>query len=207
MSKYLIGFCLLAGLSFGHTAEPAGPPPSEVDPGIAAALEKDGIRIKDGDKVVMELWFRTTKPTGPASTDASVTLKQVPQGSLMGVLRFPARGADRRGQTIKPGVYTLRLSFFPPNGDHQGVAPQRDFLLLSPAATDKDLKATPAFDALVEMSRKASGTPHPAVLSTWKVEEKDFKPGVAQEGDTDWVLQTKIGDTPIAVIVAGVFNH
>jgi hypothetical protein len=57
------------------------------------------------------------------------------------------------------------------------------------------------------MSRKASGTPHPAVLSIWKVEEKDFKPGVAQEGDTDWVLQTKIGDTPVAVIVAGVFNH
>ena len=60
---------------------------------------------------------------------------------MLGVARFPAKYKDRRGQTIKPGVYTMRYGLFPVNGDHQGVAPQRDFLIPSPAALDDDLKA------------------------------------------------------------------
>jgi len=60
---------------------------------------------------------------------------------------------------------------------------------------------------MVEMSRKASGTPHPAVLGVWKVEPANFKPGIAQEGEGDTVLQTKIGDLPAAVIVAGTATH
>ena len=55
------------------------------------------------------------------------------------MIRLPERGADRRGQTIKPGVYTLRYGNYPQNGDHQGVEPQRDFLVLSPVAEDKDV--------------------------------------------------------------------
>jgi hypothetical protein len=99
-------------------------------------------------------------------------------------------------------VYTLRYGIMPVNGDHQGAAPQRDFLLLTPAAADQDLSSTPNFDALVAMSRKASGTPHPAVLSFWKADTD--APGFTKQGDADWVLQTKLGDTPIAVILVGV---
>ena len=28
--------------------------------------------------------------------------------------------------------------------------------------------------------------------------------GLTKQGDSDWVLQTKLGDIPVAVIVAGV---
>ena len=130
-----------------------------------------------------------------------MTLPNMPMGALLGVIRFDGHGSDRRGQTIQPGVYTLRYGIMPMNGNHQGAAPQRDFLLLTPAAEDRDLNAAPNFDALVAMSRKASGTPHPAVLSFWKADADS--PGFSQQGDTDWVLQSKVGDTPIAVIVAG----
>ena len=65
--------------------------------------------------------------------------------SLLGVVRYPERFRDRRGQTIKPGVYTMRYSFYPMNGNHQGVALQRDFAILSPAASDTDAAAKPAF--------------------------------------------------------------
>ena len=123
---------------------------------------------------------------------------------MLGVIRFDAQGQDRRGQTIKPGVYTLRYGLIPINGDHQGAAPQRDFLVLSPAANDKDLNSTPAFDALMDMSRKASGTPHPAVMSFWKADAGAS--GLSKQGESDWVLQTKMGDTPVAVIVAGVVS-
>jgi hypothetical protein len=207
MKRFALAFVTTALLAFAHTAESAGPLPAGVDPAIAAVLQKEGVRIKDGNKTVMELWFVNAAPSGSATTETNVSMTTVPHGSLMGVLRFPERGADRRGQTIKPGVYTLRLSYFPPDGNHQGVSEQRDFLVLSPASDDKDPKATPNYETLVAASTKASGTAHPAVLSAWKVDPASFKAGVAQEGEHDWVLQHKVGELPIAVIVAGVFAH
>lgn len=184
-----------------YKSEPAGPPPSDVAPSIAGALEKNGTRITNNGKAYCEIWFRTSKPSGANnSSEEAVTLPNIPQGALLAVIRFDGNGSDRRGQTIKPGVYTLRYSLMPVNGDHQGAAPQRDFMLMVPAADDKDLNAAPNFDTLVNMSKKASGTPHPAVISLWKADES--KPGFSQQGD-DWVLQTKLGDTPIAVILVG----
>jgi hypothetical protein len=117
-------------------------------------------------------------------------------------LRFPAQGADRRGQVIKAGVYTLRYSDFPVDGAHQGVAPQRDFALLTPLAADPDPNAAPAFEALVKISRGASGTSHPAVLSLETPADAKF-PAMTKEGDHDWVLNVKVGELPLAIIVAG----
>jgi hypothetical protein len=115
-------------------------------------------------------------------------------------MHFPARWSDRRGQTIKAGLYTMRYSMYPINGDHQGAAPQRDFFVLTPIAEDKDLASTPNFDTLMNMSRKASGTPHPAVFSVWKAEPS--KPGLSQEGE-DWMIELKLGDLPVAIILVG----
>ncbi len=192
-------FCPLA--IFAQKAEPAGAPPAEVAPAIAQVLQKSGTKITNSGATYCEIWFRTDKPSGPKSTEENITLS-LPQGALLGVIRFAGNSADRRGQTIKAGVYTLRYGIMPVNGDHQGAAPQRDFLLMTPAADDKDLNSTPNFEALVAMSRKASGTPHPAVLSFWKADAD--KPGFSKQGESDWVLQTKFDDTPIAIILIGV---
>jgi hypothetical protein len=163
-------------------------------------LAKDGAKIMSGGNVFCEIWFRaTTPPAGKVEESATLAIVH---GALLGVIRFPGAGSDRRGQPVKPGIYTLRYSTYPVNGDHQGVAPQRDFLVLSPIAIDTDLNATPGFEPLMDLSRKASGTPHPAVLGLWKAEPVS-SPSLKKEGDTDWVLQTKIGDTPVAVIVIG----
>jgi hypothetical protein len=209
MTRIALSFLLSASFVFAAvTAEPAGAPPSELDPTIAAALQKEGVRIKDGAKTLMEVWFRNSAPvSGPNEAGDNISFSDVAHGALLAVVRYPEKGADRRGQSMKPGLYTARLSFFPPDGNHQGVSPQRDFLLLSLAAEDKDLKATPDYKALTEMSMKATGTPHPAVLSVWKVDPATFKPGIEAEGEHDMVLQHKIGDMPVALIVAGVFNH
>lgn len=178
------------------TAVPAG-----LDPAIAKMLNADGHRVLDAaGKPIVEIWLRSTAPTGPKSAEDAVSLPNLVHGALVGVMNFPARWNDRRGQTIKPGLYTMRYSMYPINGDHQGAAPQRDFFVLTPVAEDKDPMATPNFDTLMNMSRKASGTPHPAVFSVWKAEP--FKPGLAAEGE-DWALQTKLGDIAIAIILVG----
>ena len=97
----------------------------------------------------------------------------------------------------------MRYSLYPPDGNHQGVAPQRDFLLMIPAADDKDLNATPSYDDVIAMSKKTTGM-HPAVLSLWK-NEAGHEPGLVKEGDFDWVLYTKIVDIPIGVILVGMY--
>ena len=62
--------------------------------------------------------------------------------------------------------------------------------------------ATPGFDDLVKLSTKASGTPHPAVLSMSSSSNTTF-PELKKEGENDWALHVKLGDTPIEVILVG----
>jgi hypothetical protein len=205
MNKLLLSVCLAAVSAFGqYKLESAGAPPSEVAAPIRDALQKDGAKVSGSSGVFCEIWLRSSAPDG-SNSEQNASFTNIAHGSLMGVIRFPAKGADRRGQTIPAGIYTLRLSFFPVDGAHQGVAPSRDFLVLSPAATDTDLNATPNFNQLMDMSRKASGTRHPAVLNAWKPDNAEGAPTLKQEGE-DWVLYTKLGDRPIAIIVAGAFQ-
>lgn len=206
MHRLLVALPLASLLGFAqYKYEPAGPPPDELAPAIREALQKTGHRIiAPNGSVFAELWFRAQAPSGPATTEEGVSLTTIPHGSLVGAIRFPGRGADRRGQSIKPGVYTLRIAWYPVDGAHQGVAPQRDFLKIIPASEDKDLNATPSYEELVALSNKASGTSHPAILSVWKLDKPE--PAGLVRHESDWVLHAAIGDIPIAVIVVGTFQ-
>lgn len=202
--KSVVALLALSVVAFGqYKVEPAGAPPSELAAAITAELQPAGHKVTSPDgKVWCEVWFRKEAPTGAPTTESDVTWKTMPPGSLVGAIRFPGNASDRRAQPIKAGVYTLRFSMFPINGDHQGVAPQRDFLVLTPAAGDQDPKQISKFDDLMAMSRKASGTPHPAILSMWLI-EGDFQPGLEQMGEHDWVLKAAVGKSHIALIVVG----
>lgn len=195
---------MAAGLAFPqYKLEPAGPPPDGVPAPIAATLQKEGSKIVAGNgSAFCEVWFRSAAPGGPKSAEDGVTLPTIPQGALIGVLRFPGRGADRRGQSIKVGVYTLRYALQPVNGDHQGVAPQRDFLVMIPVADDPGPDAKPGVEDLMKLTRKASGTPHPAVLSMSSSSNAKF-PELKKEGENDWALHTKLGDLAVEVILVG----
>ncbi|MBI3472283.1 MAG: hypothetical protein HY013_13085 [Candidatus Solibacter usitatus] len=187
-----------------YTVESAGAPPADVPPAFAGLLQKEGAKVLAAGAVVCEVWFRQAVPSGPKVAEEGVTNAAIPHGAFMGLLRFSGKGgSDRRGQNIKPGLYTLRFSYYPINGDHQGVAPQRDFLVLTPLAEDKaDPAGVAKFDDLMNLSRKASGTPHPAVLSMTRSGHDKF-PDVVKEGEQDWVLHAKAGDFPVALMVVG----
>ena len=160
--------------------------------------------MSGGSGAWCELWFRNSLPEGAKPSDPSISFP-IEQGTLVGIIRFPGAGADRRGQAIKPGVYTLRYSDYPVDGAHQGVAPQRDFLLMTPLGADTDPQSKPDFASLVKMSMKASGTPHPAVLSIETPAGTTF-PEITKEGERDTVLNVKVGNLPLAVIVAGQYQ-
>ena len=183
--------------------EAAGAPPAELAPAVAATLQEKGHRVTGADgKVWCEVWFVKTAPKGPVTSEAEVTWKTMIPFSLVGAIRFPAQANDRRGQQVKAGVYTLRYANYPINGDHLGVAPQRDFLVLSHAAADQTPGPMAKFDDLIAFSRKVSGAAHPAVLSMWLV-ESDFQAGLSQAGEHDWSLQAAVGEAKIALILVG----
>lgn len=206
MRKFFISILLAATVLLGeeYKAEPGSAPPAELSDSIKGLLEKQGVKISKDGEPLSQIWFRTEVPSGPPSTEGNRTLPTVPHGSLIAVIKVEQTYSDRRGQTFKPGLYTMRYSYYPENGDHQGAAPQRDFLLLSDAATDTDGKATPVFKELVDRSKKVSNTPHPTVFSIWKEDPKYFKDGSLEKlGETDWVLMHKIGNVGVSMIVAG----
>ena len=201
MIKHLL---LLACAALACAQQYKVEPISSASPGLPAAyasvVDATGYRVIGSSGPWCEIWFRKSIPTGAKPSDAAIAFP-IAQGTLLGIIRFPAVATDRRGQNVKPGVYTMRYSNFPVDGAHQGVAPQRDFALLTPMANDADPNAAPDFDKLVAQS-KTSGTAHAAVMSLEPPGGTTF-PSITKEGDADWSLAVKVGDVTIAIIVAG----
>jgi hypothetical protein len=209
MKSCVLALLLATGAAFGESykLEPASGAPSELPQAFSALLQKEGVKIVGENGPFAELWFRTDAPSGEPTAESDVNLPTIPHGAFLGAIRFPERGADRRGQAIKPGLYTLRYSHMPMNGDHLGASPNRDFLVMVPAEVDTDPNAKPGFDELMNMSRKASGTPHPAVLSLYKASEAGTAPAIVKDGEHDWAVTTKLGDLPIGLIIIGRSEH
>ena len=184
-----------------YRLEPIAAAPADLPSAYASVIDTQGYRVSGPKGVWCEVWFRKAIPTGAKPSDDAIVFPFA-QGTLLGVIRFPGRGEDRRGQTIKAGVYTLRYSDYPVDGAHQGVAPQRDFALMTPIAADPDPNAAPDLKSLVQQSIKASNSPHPAVLSL-EQPQGGTAPAVSKEGDSDWVLNVKVGGTSIGLIVVG----
>jgi hypothetical protein len=136
------------------------PVPRELAAPIAALLASDGVHV-DAGKVGLDFWWVKAIPL---KSDAAPSWSAVEEGTLVGAVRVGAAYPDIRGKNIKPGVYTLRYGIQPSNGDHLGVSPFREFLLLGPAALDT-APAPRGHDGTIEISKEAIGGSHPAVLS------------------------------------------
>ena len=201
---------VLASMAFGQTykVESAGASAAELPKPLQDALESQGTRVtSDQGATLLEMWSRKSVPTNPSASGSSDYLfPSLTEGVFLGVLHFPSAAADFRGQAIKPGFYTLRYGLIPQDGNHMGVNPTRDVLILSPVAADNDLNATPKFDDLVKLGRQASGTPHPGFLLGAPVSGDSF-PAAVKDDQGHWNLQVKLhgsgGDLPIAFTVVG----
>jgi hypothetical protein len=182
--------------------------PAGISPELKALLAPEGHAIQTDDgKTLYHLFFVKQVPAG-SNTEMSVTNKDIAHGTLLGVAYYPEEYEDRRGQTVQAGTYTLRFSYYPINGAHQGVAPQRDFLILVKAEMDQDLASQPGYDMLMGLSMASSGIPHPNILSMWK-NDYGADPGFVKEGEgePEWVLYTTIGGKKVAILTVGVHHE
>ena len=151
---------LLVSLIVTQAADLSGvkhtdPVPTDIAAPVAAKVAPGGVRAT-ANGTTITFWWVTDLP-GAAWAD-------VPEGTLVGAVKLDADVRDIRGHVMKAGVYTLRYGIQPKTDDHFGVSPFRNFLLLSPAAIDKD-PAARDHDATVELSAQTLGGKHPAVLS------------------------------------------
>ena len=174
---------------------------------LRKALDPSGYRITLGSDLFCEVWFRASVPAG--KTDASgAVYTTLPEGALIGVIRFAKTANDFRGQSVAAGVYTLRYAVHPTDGNHMGISPIRDFLLLVPVAADTNPNAALKFEELSKLSAKASGTNHPAVLSLVSPDGSAAAPAVTTDEHNHTIfaakLKTASGEQPLAFVIKGV---
>lgn len=188
-------------------------PPQELSPAVRDALAPAGIRVTGPHGPLCDLWLRKVVPgRNNPSPELGVTFPQIAPGTLVAVMRLPGATKDYRRQQIKPGVYALRYAITPDNGNHMGVAPQRDFLLAIPAAEDQ-APDTITYDQTLLLSKKTTGSAHPSVwsLSSAEAAPKSL-PGIFHLDDGDlWLVEFEVPfniggtSTPLkmALVVAG----
>lgn len=204
----LTAFASARNLVDGNKIEPTG---AFADPGasdsLKKALEASGSRVSLADGAYCDIWLRAGVPSGKTDAQGAV-YTTLGESSLIGVIVFARSTTDFRGQPLKPGAYTLRYGLHPTDGNHMGISPIRDFLVLIPVASDQNPDAQFKFEDLMKMSTKASGTNHPAVLSLASA-AKTSSPAVAPNEHGHLVFSSKLksqtgSELPIAFIVKGI---
>ena len=179
-----------------------------VSEAVRKAMEPAGSRlVLDDGSIACELWLRSGLSDTGKTTAQDAVYPQLPETALVGVISFPKGGSDFRGQVIAPGFYTLRYELMPNDGNHLGAAPQRDFVLLVPAASDADPATQFKFADLVDLSRKATGTKHPGPMSLVPAEGTG-SPALAKNDEDHWIFTTKLKlasgqELPFAMVVKG----
>ena len=131
---------------------------------LKKTLEPKGWRISLADGAYCDIWLRAAVPGGKSDA-AGAVYTWIGESTLIGVITFARSTTDFRGQSIKPGSYTLRYAIHPADGNHLGISPIRDFLVMLPVATDPNPDAQFKFEELTRMSTKVTGTTHPGILS------------------------------------------
>jgi hypothetical protein len=167
--------------------------PTELSAAVRDTLSPQALRVSGPGGVVCEIWLRKAVPGQAATQNLGVIYTQLQEGTLVAAIRFPSDLKDYRRQNVKAGVYTLRYALSPVNGNHQGVAPQRDFLLAIPTAIDQD-PANLTQAQTIELSKKSTSTNH---ASVWSLMPGDGAAGAAtaitHDSDADlWIAQFSV---------------
>jgi hypothetical protein len=180
---------------------------SAVSEHVRQSLDAKGYRLTlDAQKPCCELWLRKSVPA-QANKGTDLAYPQLAESTLLGVIHFQEAAADFRGHPIPAGFYTVRYELLPDDGNHLGVAPNRDFVLVIPAQSDPDPNATFRYQELVSMSAKTAGTKHPAPLSLPPADKPS--PGTVAKDDQDhWIFSASVKlasgeDLSFALIVKG----
>lgn len=206
-------FLSALGFAQGDKAEIIGPiKAGSVSEPMRQGLEGKGYRLilTDGTPIG-EIWLRAELPAQPKKEAADVLYSQFSPSEFVGVIRLEANATDFRGQALAAGFYTMRYALMPNDGNHLGANPNRDFLVLVPAASDPDPQAVFEFSKLVGLSQQASSTKHPAILSLVDAGTATA-PALTRDDADHFIFSTSMklaggSEMPVAWVVKGVVQQ
>lgn len=220
-SHWILAVALLAALPAFAQGDYKGealssPAPADVPKALQDALQAQGARLLDAQgKPLGEIWLAKAIAGQASSGSGDVIYGSIAQGAFVGVLHYPGSGSDFRGQSIKSGYYSLRYDLIPQDGNHMGVSQYRDFLLLVPVAQDTDPTKPLKFEDVVKLSRAASGTGHPSVLSLDPADSAPGSlPGAFKDDSGNWAIAAKTQvqaggatkDLTMAIVLVGKYQ-
>jgi hypothetical protein len=171
-------------------------PSADLPKSVADRLDPDGLHIFTYDNgletpICEIFWAKAVVVQESPAKSSKILYGDLKAGALVGVIRFLVESKedyreDFHDQKLNPGFYTMRY-------DAMQEGDRSDFVLLSPAQVDRDPEHVMASDELLRLSRQASGTEQPAILSLVAVDKnnKDF-PDVLMADDGSCVLQVKL---------------
>lgn len=172
----------------------ASPAPKEVKEPLAKLLSDQGVQFSNAKgETIAEVWFRKEVPAKATAAQIKngLTYREVDETTFLGAVRFDQQVTDYRGQKIKPGAYTMRLGYILMDGDHMGVSPYGEFVLLTPAERDESPDPLKDIKALVQMSKRSTGTSHPGVFMLFPNPKPEDAPKAQDKGTGHWVLFAK----------------
>ncbi len=174
---------------------------------LKKALEPKGWRISLADGAYCDIWLRATVPAGKTDAQGAV-YTWIADSTLIAVITFARATTDFRGQSIKAGSYTLRYAVHPADGNHLGISPIRDFLVMVPVAMDPNPDAQFKFEELTKMSTKVTGTSHPGILSLIQLASAPAAPKLENDDYNHMAFSAAIKNQsgaamPISFVVKG----
>jgi hypothetical protein len=190
---FILGLAATLAAAEPQLAKTETAPPETVSAEIQQILGAGALQVTAEGKTLAEFWLRGEVPVQEsASEELGVGFGQLAEGTLLGVVRLGDSWSDYKESPISAGVFTLRYAVMPADGNHMGVAPYRDFLLLIPVADDTSVEVSWSSEELVGMSLGSTGTPHPAVLALFPIWEEPSKPGLVRNEMDQWTLAVPV---------------
>lgn len=138
-------------------------PASGLSEPIQHAVEEKGYRVTLDNGWTADFWFAKQLLANEKTVPGALYPALEP-GAFIGIVTLHQNLSDYRGQTIRPGTYSLRYELLPQDGNHLGVSPNPDFLLAIPAGEESNPIQPLVLKKVVEMSSKVTGS-HPAIIA------------------------------------------
>jgi hypothetical protein len=161
--------------------------PGDVAEALRKELAAEGHRITKDGKPYMDFWLRAFAPASTEKAPLGVRFGEIKPWSFVGVVRVHGGASDFKNQKYPAGIFTLRYGIQPEDGDHQGTAESRDFLLLAPASADASPETLGEKEA-VKLSSKVNGKKHPIVLWLLPPDEEGKGPRIVKNDMKEHVL-------------------
>lgn len=222
--RFLFVFTLLwAGCAWGIDSYALEPSPelafSQLPKTLSDSLDAQGIRLVSstyGKKApLFDVWWRKEVPAQESRPRAgSLIYRGLKQGEFLGVVSFLRLQEDFQHHPMQPGLYTMRYVQLAQDGKDDAVSLYPDFVMLSPAWTDKEAATLVPMDELRKRGSLASHKDEPAVLSLVPVNPnyKTFPWAVADDRGfctlqvrLQQQIKHKTSDLPFAIVLVRPF--